>query len=243
MTKLRVSTCAFVVAVSLAGCSSTPAPAYPGEVRVMSAKLITIGPGVQVVADADEPLFYSQGNYWLYRDGYWFYSRSYKTGFARVEFSAVPAQIRAIDQPELYVQYARHVDQVRAARAGTTRTRTRTPYQAPAPESTYQPPVHEAQPAAPTPEAYPQEPAYPETAHPPAPKKSSPTQPTSPATPVEPATPGLPTERAPAPTTPALPSEQGPEPMPPDRKVPPDTGNGAGGGNSSSKPNRSQLRQ
>src|SRR5262249_35225555 len=81
MTKPRVSTCAFVVAASLAGCARTGEVEYAGEVRVTSPQLIQLSPGVQVVADADEPMFFSHGYYWLYRDGYWFRSTNDRRGF------------------------------------------------------------------------------------------------------------------------------------------------------------------
>jgi hypothetical protein len=81
---------------------------YSGTVRVTSPELIQIDPGVMVVADADEPLFYAEGHYWLYRDGYWLRSNDYRRGFVRVELSYVPQRIRVIDRPQTYVQYRRH---------------------------------------------------------------------------------------------------------------------------------------
>lgn len=210
MAKPRVSTCAFVVAVSLAGCSSTPPPQYPGEVRVMSAKLVPITPSVKVVADADEPLFYTQGTYWLYRDGYWFQSRSYRFGFARVEYKAVPTDIRVIDRPELYVQYVRHQAQIRAALAQPPRSRpTYQAYQDQAsPERSYQPDVREPQPTPEAPQDVTKSSTYPNRPHAPGavPPSPNPTQPTTPADPAQPEGSLLPTDRdhapPPAPTAP-----------------------------------------
>lgn len=104
----NVSAYVFVVAASLAGCAPTGDVEYAGEVHVTSPELVTISPGVQVVADADEPLFYSDGMYWLYRDNGWYRSDSYRGGFARVEYSYLPQRIRVIEQPQAYVQYRRH---------------------------------------------------------------------------------------------------------------------------------------
>ena len=39
--------------------------------RDTSPELVAVGPDVQVVADADEPLFYADSYYWLYRDNMW----------------------------------------------------------------------------------------------------------------------------------------------------------------------------
>jgi hypothetical protein len=196
MAKSRVSTCAFVVAVSLAGCGGTPEPQYPGEVRVMSAKLVPIAPGVQVVADADEPLFYSQGSYWLYRDGYWFSSKSYRFGYTRVEYKAVPVSIRTIDRPELYVQFVRHQQQIAAALAQPPRSRpSYQAYQA-SPERSYQPDVLEQQPKPPAPEDVTESSTYPNRPHAPGavPERPNPTQPTTPVDPTQRETPLLPTD-------------------------------------------------
>jgi hypothetical protein len=139
MKPTSISACVFAVAASLAGCMATSEVEYAGTVRVTSPELVTIGPGVQVVADADEPLFYSRGYYWLYRDGYWFRSDSYRGGFARIDFVYVPGELRVIDRPQLYVQYRRHLGRDLHARPAPQQ-QTRTP--------TYQPPP-------------PQEPTYP----------------------------------------------------------------------------------
>lgn len=128
MKPTRVTACVFAVAASLAGCGATSEVEYSGTVRVTSPELILIGPGVQVIADADEPLFYSKGYYWLYRDGYWFRSDLYRGGFARVDFVLVPGELRLIDRPQLYVQYRRHLGRDRFARPPRQQTRTQPTY-------------------------------------------------------------------------------------------------------------------
>lgn len=119
----NVSAYVFVVAASLAGCAPTGDVEYAGEVHVTSPELVTISPGVQVVADADEPLFYSDGMYWLYRDNGWYRSDSYRGGFARIEYSVLPQRIRVIEQPQTYVQYRRHGEN-RYARERQMQTRS-----------------------------------------------------------------------------------------------------------------------
>lgn len=163
----------------------------------MSAKLVPITSSVQVVADADEPLFFAQGSYWLYRDGYWFQSRSYRFGFTRVEYTSVPRDIRELDRPELYVQYVRHQAQIRAALAQPPRSRpSYQAYQA-SPERSYQPDVQEQQPAPAAPEDVAKSSTYPNRPHAPGavPQSPDPSQPTTPADPTEPDEPLLPTDR------------------------------------------------
>lgn len=142
-----VSACVFVVAASLAGCAPTGDVDYAGEVHVTSPELVTISPGVQVVADADEPLFYSDGMYWLYRDNHWYRSDSYRGGFARVEYSYLPQRIRVIEQPQTYVQYRRH-GEGRYARERQMQTRSQ---QSPATSIPSQPDTYRPGDAHPTP--------------------------------------------------------------------------------------------
>lgn len=107
MRASRVSAYVFAVAASMAACRGSGDVQYAGDVRVSSPELVMISPGVQVIADADEPLFYSDGSYWLYRDGYWLRSADYRRGFVRVDISYVPQRVRLIERPQTYVQYRR----------------------------------------------------------------------------------------------------------------------------------------
>jgi hypothetical protein len=91
-----------------AGCAGTGEVEYGGAVNVASPDLVEVEPGVQVIADADEPIFYSDGFYWQYRDGFWLRSNYYNNGFARVDVNYVPVRVRGIDNPRAYVHYRRH---------------------------------------------------------------------------------------------------------------------------------------
>jgi len=131
----RVSAYVFAVAASLAGCagggsghigySSNYSGQYAGQVVVTSPELIEIEPGVQVFADAEEPLFYSDGSYWLYRDGYWMRSNDYRGGFVQVQLSYVPQRVRVIERPQTYVQYKRHHQRDYEARRQEQQRRSR----------------------------------------------------------------------------------------------------------------------
>lgn len=68
-----------------------------------SPDLVYVSPGVYVVADYHEPVFYSNGFYWLYTDGYWYRSNYYSGGWVHV--SSVPGHIRTIRRPRSYVRY------------------------------------------------------------------------------------------------------------------------------------------
>ncbi|HUS66313.1 MAG TPA: hypothetical protein VMZ28_17295 [Kofleriaceae bacterium] len=72
-------------------------------VETASPDLVYVSPGVYVVADYDEPVFYSSGSYWLYRDGFWFRSRVHTGGWARAY--SPPVAVRSIHRPTVYVRY------------------------------------------------------------------------------------------------------------------------------------------
>ncbi len=83
----------------------------PGEAHVsarVSASpptLAYVGPGLWVVSDYDEPLFYSDGYYWLYRDGVWLRSSTFTGSYVRVSAHVVPRPVLRVDRPHRYVRY------------------------------------------------------------------------------------------------------------------------------------------
>lgn len=70
---------------------------------VAAPDLVVISPGVQVIADLDEPIFYSGNYYWRNQGGFWYRSTSHTRGWARVEVA--PVEIRTIERPSAYVHY------------------------------------------------------------------------------------------------------------------------------------------
>jgi hypothetical protein len=62
-----------------------------------------ISPGVQVIADYDEPIFYSDNYYWRTDGGVWYRSSNYQRGWVRYE--AAPAAVISIQQPSAYIHY------------------------------------------------------------------------------------------------------------------------------------------
>jgi hypothetical protein len=118
MRRFRVSASTWLAAAALAGCASGEATYGGGEVKVSSPELVAIQPGVEVVADADEPLFYTDGYYWLYRDGAWLRSDSYRDGFAHIDVTLVPDSLRQLPSPRSYAHF-RHTDRGRALARGS----------------------------------------------------------------------------------------------------------------------------
>ena len=61
-----------------------------------------MSPGVQVIADYNEPIFYSDGLYWRYSGGTWYRSRYYTGGWA---YATPPAAVLRINRPYGYAHY------------------------------------------------------------------------------------------------------------------------------------------
>jgi hypothetical protein len=78
-----------------------PAPQYATDDG--NADLVEVSPGVEVIADYDEPIFFADDVYWVNRGGYWYSSGWYGGGWTRAE--RVPGHISGIGHPDAYVHY------------------------------------------------------------------------------------------------------------------------------------------
>jgi hypothetical protein len=94
-------TCALV---SAAGCyTDEPGAQYAGEEDDGNGDLVEISPGVEVVADYDEPIFFADDFYWVNRGGIWYSSGWYGGGWIRAEHP--PARVVGIRDPGAYRHY------------------------------------------------------------------------------------------------------------------------------------------
>lgn len=66
--------------------------------------LIVVEPGVSVVQDLDDEVFYSDGYYWARRDRTWIRATDHRGTWSRVEERQVPAPI-VRSQPGRYRHY------------------------------------------------------------------------------------------------------------------------------------------
>ena len=67
-----------LVSAALSGCAGV---AYTGTVAVETPDLVYVGPGVHVIADYDEPIFFADGFYWWYYGTTWYRSTYYTGGW------------------------------------------------------------------------------------------------------------------------------------------------------------------
>jgi hypothetical protein len=89
-----------------AGCAGGTA-GYSVSASYASPDLAYVSPGVYVVQDYDEPVFYTNNAYWRYDDsGRWYVSSRYNGGW---RYSAPPRALYTIRQPRSYVHYRGNV--------------------------------------------------------------------------------------------------------------------------------------
>jgi len=90
--------------VVIAGCYEADVGVYGGPGYVAGGPaLVEVSPGVQVIADYDEPIFFADGLYWRSYGGVWYSSRVYTGGWA-VNYNA-PYAVRGISNPGMYTHY------------------------------------------------------------------------------------------------------------------------------------------
>ncbi len=91
------------IASTLAGCYViTPVPAYAVAVDDGGTDLVEISPGIEVVPDVGEPIFFADDYYWAYRGGLWYSSTWYGGGWVR---TGPPRWSVRVPHPEAYVHY------------------------------------------------------------------------------------------------------------------------------------------
>jgi hypothetical protein len=102
---LRTILISALFATAAAGCySEEPDVAYGGGGDTYAAPgLVEVSPGVDVIADYDYPVFYSDGFYWRYDGGIWYQSGFYNRGWG-VAYN-VPYGVRGIHNPNGYAHW------------------------------------------------------------------------------------------------------------------------------------------
>jgi len=92
MRKVQV----LLVVVALGGCYATVGGDGRGGASFglilpeILPPLVVVEPGVSVVGDLDEEVFYSDGYYWARQDQGWYRTQDHRRGWARVEERQVP---------------------------------------------------------------------------------------------------------------------------------------------------------
>ena len=98
----------FAGVLTAMGCTGSAQVHTTAEADYVAPQLIEVEPGVQVVADYDQPVFYSDGMYWRSEGGIWYSSRYHNHAWVRVQ--TPPVAVAHIERPEIYVHYHGHAE-------------------------------------------------------------------------------------------------------------------------------------
>jgi len=90
------------LAFAASGCVVRGSAGFHSTAYVRPAT-VQISPGVYVVEDYHEPVFYSDGFYWRYYGGVWYRSGYHNHGWVR--YRHVPRGVAHIHNPSVYVRY------------------------------------------------------------------------------------------------------------------------------------------
>lgn len=92
-----------VVAAALAAsCAGTVGYSATVSSDGYGPDLVYAAPGVQVIADYDEPIFYADSLYWRFDGRTWYRSSTYTGGWV---YATPPAPVLRIERPHQYVHY------------------------------------------------------------------------------------------------------------------------------------------
>ncbi len=84
-----------------------PGPAPMGAPGAVAGEgdqdLVEVSPGVEVIADYNEPVFYADNYYWVNRGGIWYSSTWYGGGWGRAGY--ISPRLGGIAHPEFYAHY------------------------------------------------------------------------------------------------------------------------------------------
>jgi hypothetical protein len=93
----------FLTASLATACAAQTEVHYSGDASRPALVTLASDPTVRVVSNADEPIFFSDSTFWLYRHDTWWRSSSHRTGWVRAD--SPPEHVTRISQPSQYVHY------------------------------------------------------------------------------------------------------------------------------------------
>ncbi len=95
-TTLRLLVAAALLAPALAHAQASASVNFQLGLPVVLPPMVVVQPGVQVVPDQDEEVFFHNGWYWVRRDDGWYRSRSHRHGWMFVRGDRVPRRLVAL---------------------------------------------------------------------------------------------------------------------------------------------------
>lgn len=129
----RALTWALSASLAAACAGQDPKVEYAASVDVDKPSVVALGPDVEVVVGANEPVFRTNKAFWLYRGDRWYRSNDLRGSWVRI--ATPPPAIAAIVEPGRFANYDR--DSRAVYRADLTTPGMQAPAQ---PQAPYPPP-------------------------------------------------------------------------------------------------------
>lgn len=101
MTKTLALLFSASLGAALAACTAQAEVRYAGNAGTPELVTMESNPSVLIVANSEEPVFYTENMYWLHRNHRWYRSTSHRDGWR--EADRVPDHVRRIQRPHAYV--------------------------------------------------------------------------------------------------------------------------------------------
>lgn len=86
------------------------------DLPVVLPRLVVVSPGVQVVPEVREEVFFHDGWYWVRRDDFWYRSRHHRGGWVVVPGRQVPSRLVAVGPPGHYRNWKAEKEERKAER-------------------------------------------------------------------------------------------------------------------------------
>jgi hypothetical protein len=85
-----------------AACTGRGHATYAVSASYQHPSMAYVAPGVYVVEDYNEPVFFHNDFYWRYHNNNWYRSRNFGAGWV---YARPPRALMSIDRPHAYVRY------------------------------------------------------------------------------------------------------------------------------------------
>ncbi len=95
------------------------------DIPAVLPRMVVVSPGVQVVPEVNEEVFFHDGWYWVRRDTAWYRSRDHRGGWVLVPPRGIPPRLVALPPPGHYRNWKAEKEHMKAERKAEHRAEKR----------------------------------------------------------------------------------------------------------------------
>jgi hypothetical protein len=123
---MRTTALLLAALLGLPGIAAAQASVYIHfDIPAVLPRLVVVSPGVQVVPECREEVFFHDGWYWVRRDNYWYRSRNHRGGWVVVPGRQVPPRLVGLPPPGHYRNWRAERAEMKAERKAERRAEKR----------------------------------------------------------------------------------------------------------------------